>query len=137
MITYLEPLSTNLEIGEPSAIDLFDKQGILLLSKGKPITQNIRELLQRRQLYTLKYDLENSHVPRKTCKFSNSVYQDIVGYIRRVFKDTCLFSAGRIKETYAAAMLNTLPAKFYRYLKYWGSGDSYRDSSKLPEPSTH
>ncbi|WP_242833903.1 HD-GYP domain-containing protein [Desulfosporosinus sp. OT] len=101
MRTHLEPLSTNLVIGEPSAIDLFDNQGILLLSKGKPITQNIRELLQRRQLYTLKYDLEKSHAPQKTHKFSNSEYQDIIGYIREIFEDTCLFSVGRLKETYA------------------------------------
>ena len=102
MITYLEPLSTNaLEIGEPSALDLFDKQGILLLSKGKPITQNIRELLQGRQLYTLKYDLKESHAPNITRKFSKSEYRDIVGYIRGVFEDTCLISVRRLKETYS------------------------------------
>lgn len=102
MITYLEPLSSNvLEISESAALDLFDKQGILLLSKGKPITQNIRELLQGRQLYTLKYDLEKSHTPNKTRKFSNSEYLDIAGYIRGVFEDTCLISVGRLKETFS------------------------------------
>jgi len=102
-LTYLEPLSTyGLEIGEYSAFDLFDKQGILLLSKGKPITQNIRELLQKRQLCTIKYDLEKSHVvSNETRKFSSTEYQNIVGYIRGVFEDTCLISAGSLKKTYS------------------------------------
>ena len=71
-----------------------------MLSKGKPITKSIRELLQRRQLYTLNYGLEKTYSPNKIRKFSNSKYQDIVGYVRGVFEDTCLISAERLKETF-------------------------------------
>ncbi|HZK54387.1 MAG TPA: HD-GYP domain-containing protein [Desulfosporosinus sp.] len=93
MITYLETLLTTVcEIGEPSALDLFDRQGILLLSKGKPITLQIQELLQKRQIYTLRYDLNKSQAANKTAVFSVSKYQYIVGYVREVFEDTCLIS---------------------------------------------
>lgn len=102
MITYLEPLSmTILKTGELSSLDLFDKQGILLLSKGKPITPNIQELLRRRQIYTLKYELDKTQAADKTYMFSDSEYQDIVGYVREVFEDTCLFSADRLQRTFS------------------------------------
>lgn len=100
MITYLEPLSTNaLEISEPSSFDIFDKQGILLLSKGKQITQNIQNLLQERLLYTMNYDLDKSYASNKPRKFSNLEYRNIVDYVREVFEDTCLIGVGRLKET--------------------------------------
>lgn len=105
MITYLEPLSittmTTFKIGEPSSLDMFDIQGILLLSKGKLITLNIYELLQKRQIYTLKYDLNKSQAPNKTYKFSESEYQEIVGYVRDVFEDTCLISIGRLHKSFS------------------------------------
>ena len=98
MITYLEPLSTNaLEIDQPSAFDLFDKHGIFLLSKGKPITQNIQELLQGRQLYTIRYDLEKSHTS-KIWKFSKLEYLHIVESVRGVLEGMCLISAECLQE---------------------------------------
>jgi len=102
LLTYLEHLSSNLlEIGELSAFDLFNKQGILLLSKGKQITQNIRKLFQGRQLYTIKYNSEKNHASYKQHKFSNSEYCDIVGYVREIFEDTRLISVGRLEETFS------------------------------------
>lgn len=101
MITYLEPLSTTtFKIGEPSSLDLFDKQGILLLSKGKPITTNIQERLLRRQIYTLNYELDKSQAP-KTNNFSVLEYQDIVSDIREVFEDTYLISLDRLQKTFS------------------------------------
>lgn len=101
LITHLEPLSIiSYRLGEPAPQDMFDLQGILLLSKGKPITQNIQELLNRRQIYTLKYDLNQSHAQNKTHKFPESEYLDLVGYVRDVFEDTCLISVGRLHQTF-------------------------------------
>lgn len=103
MITYLEPLSTAIfQVGELSSLDLFDKQGILLLSKGKPITANILELLRKRKLYTLKYKLNKSQRCNKTYKFDESEYQDIVGNIREVFENMCLFSVDHLYKTLSA-----------------------------------
>lgn len=102
MITHLEPLSTTtFNIGEPSSLDLFDIQGILLLSKGKPITLNIQELLRKRQIYTLKYVLNKAQAPHKTYKFSASEYQYIVGSVREVFEDTCLISVSYLQRAFS------------------------------------
>ncbi|WP_092333256.1 HD-GYP domain-containing protein [Desulfosporosinus hippei] len=103
LITYLEPLSTAIfQVGELSSLDLFDQQGILLLSKGKPITANILELLRKRKLYTLKYKLNKSQGCNKTYKFDESEYQDIVGNVREVFEDMCLFSVDHLYKTLSA-----------------------------------
>ncbi|MCO5385001.1 MAG: HD-GYP domain-containing protein [Desulfosporosinus sp.] len=118
MITHLELLSTAaFKIGEFSTLDLFDKQGILLLSKGKPITPNIQELLQGRQIYTLKYELDKSQAP-KTHKFSESEYQDIVGYVREVFEDTCLISVERLEKTFSVVdkIIHELEGTYQVYL---------------------
>ncbi|TGE39025.1 HD-GYP domain-containing protein [Desulfosporosinus fructosivorans] len=99
--TYLEPLSiTTFNIGQPSSYDLFNRQGILLLTKGKPITTNIQELLQRRQIYTLKYDLNKSQDPNITHKFSESEYQDIVVDVREAFENAGLISSERLHKTF-------------------------------------
>jgi len=79
---------------------LFDIQGILLLAKGKPITLGIQELLQKRQIYTLQYELDQSQAPNRTQKFSESEYQDIVGYVREVFEDTCIISVSHLEKTF-------------------------------------
>lgn len=101
MVTYLEPLSTNtLKTGQLSSFDLFNQQGILLLSKGKPITPNIQELLQRHQVFTLKYELEKTQTT-KTHKFCDTEYQDIIGYVREVFEDTYLISGDRLLKTFS------------------------------------
>lgn len=100
MITYLEPLSITFGVDELSSLDLFDKQGVLLLSKGKPITPFIHELLKRREVYTLKYQLEKSESPHP-CKFPDIEYQDIVSYVREVFEDMCLFSTDHLQKTFS------------------------------------
>lgn len=119
LITYLEPVSTAIfKIGEPSSLDLFNIQGILLLSKGKPITLNVQELLQSRQVYTLRYHLNKSQAPNKTHKFSVSKYQEIVGYVREVFEDTCLFGDGRLQKTFSVVdkIINELEGTSSVYL---------------------
>lgn len=100
MITYLEPIAITFAVGERSSLDLFDKQGVLLLSKGKPITPVIHELLKRREVYTLKYQLEKS-ISKSPCKFPETEYQNIVSYIREVFEDMCLFSVDHLAKTFS------------------------------------
>ncbi|GAB6152101.1 HD-GYP domain-containing protein [Desulfosporosinus burensis] len=121
MITKLEPLTTNsFEIGELSELDLYDIQGILLLSKGKPITANIYELLLQRQLYTLQYDLENSHPPNEERRFPSSEYRFIVGYVRKVFESVCLFSSTRLIDSFAIVdkIINELEGNSRVYIDF-------------------
>jgi len=102
LITRLEPLSTTtFKIGEPSLFDLFDTHGILLFPKGKTITPKIHELLLGHKLYTLRYDLEKFNAPIVKRKFPTAEYQDLVGYVRNVFEDTCLIDVGRLQETFS------------------------------------
>ena len=119
MVTYLEHLSsTTFKSGEPSPLDLFDIQGILLLAKGKPITLGIQELLQKRQIYTLQYELDQSQAPNRTQKFSESEYQDIVGYVREVFEDTCIISVSHLEKTFCIVdrIINELAGNSQVYL---------------------
>ena len=130
MITYLEPLSTTiLKIGEPSPLDLFNRQGILLLSKDKPITLTIQELLLKRQVYTLKYDLDKSQVPHETYKFPPSKYQAIVGYVREVFEDTCIISTFGLQKAFSVVdkIINELEgnSKVYIDLNEFRKLDNY------------
>lgn len=102
MIIRLEPLATTtFKIGERSMLDLFNTKGILLFPKGKPITPKIHELLLGRQLYTLRYDLEEFNAPNEKRKFSTAEYQNLVGYVRSVFEDTCLIGVGRLQKTFS------------------------------------
>lgn len=100
MITYLEPIAITFGVGEQSALDLFDKQGVLLLSKGKLITPVIHDLLKRREVYTLKYQLDKS-ISRSPCRFPETEYQNIVSYVRAVFEDMCLFSFEHLEEIFS------------------------------------
>lgn len=102
MITKLEPLTTTtFEVGELSLLDLYNIQGILLLTKGQPITANIHDLLLRRKLYTLEYYLENSDSQNEERKFPSSEYLFIMGYIREVFENVSLFEAKQLNESLA------------------------------------
>ncbi|HZK54947.1 MAG TPA: HD-GYP domain-containing protein [Desulfosporosinus sp.] len=130
LTTYLEPLaSTNFKIGEPSLLDLFNIRGILMLSKGKPITSNIQDLLQRRQIYALKYDLDKSNPPDRTSEFSSSEYQNIVGYVREVFDDTCIISVGWLPKAFSVVdkMIHELEgvSKVYINLNEFRKFDNY------------
>ena len=130
LITYLEPLAaTTFKVGEPSLLDLFNIRGILMLSKGKPITMTIQDLLQRHQIYTLKYDLDKCQTPHRTPKFSTSEYQNIVGYVREVFEDTCIISVGWLPKAFSVVdkIINELDgiSKVYIDLNEFRKFDNY------------
>ena len=101
LITKLEPLTTTFEVGELSVLDLYNMQGILLLTKGQPITANIHELLLRRKLYTVQCDLENSDPQNEERKFPSSEYLFIMGYVREVFENVSLFSSKQLDDSLA------------------------------------
>ncbi len=118
MITRLEPITTTtFKVGELSVLDLYNIQGILLLSKGKPITVNIHDLLLRRQLYTLQYDLENP-TQNEERKFSSTEYRFIVGYVREVFEDVCLFNTKRLIDSFVIVdkIINELEGNLQVYI---------------------
>lgn len=132
LITYLEPLaSTTYKIGEPSLLDLFNVRGILMLSKGKPITLNIQDLLKRRQIFTLKYDLSKSksQSPIRTHKVSASEYHYVVGYVREVFEDTRIISVEWLPKAFSVVdkMINELEgiSKVYIDLNEFRKFDNY------------
>lgn len=132
LVTYLEPLaSTTFIIGEPSILDLFNIRGILMLSKGKPITLNIQELLQRRQIYILKYNMNKpeSQTPISTQKVSASEYQYVVGYVREVFEDTRIISVDWLPKAFSVVdrIINELEgiSKTYIDLNEFRKFDNY------------
>lgn len=47
----LERVQANSIMGMTASVDFFDGLGVLLLHKGQPITEGIRDLLEKREVF--------------------------------------------------------------------------------------
>ncbi len=74
--------------------DLFDRGGRLLLAKGQSLTPMISDLLNRRQVYTLR----SAWYEWDCALFSERLYRDAVTRMGNLYRDIELVDAARLAE---------------------------------------
>ncbi|WP_088188131.1 HD-GYP domain-containing protein [Desulfosporosinus sp. FKA] len=93
----LERVQPNLTIGTTANIDLFNGFGVLLLRKGKQITEDISKLLQKREVYVWKKIDKNSTVRPKA--FPKDKYTKLVGSLWGIYHEAKLIQPKQIEKT--------------------------------------
>lgn len=96
----LERVQPNSALGKTASVDLFDATGILLLQKGLPITEGIKERLEQRAVYVLhnQRDLSFSK-SQKVNTFPKDVYIDLVGSLWNIYHEAKLIKPEQIQKT--------------------------------------
>jgi len=97
----LEKKRPNSALEKTASMDLFGSTGMLLLQKGMPITDGIRERLEKREVYVLKKGQAKIASPRQVKAFPKDVYTQLVGSLWSIFHEAKLVKAEQIEKTMA------------------------------------
>lgn len=97
----LERIQPNSALGKKASMDLFDLTGMLLLQKGMPITDGIRERLEKWEVCVLENSQARIASPRQMKAFPKDVYIQLVGSLWSIFHEAKLVKAEQIEKTMA------------------------------------
>lgn len=95
----LKKILPNSAQGKTTNVDFFDAAGILLLKKGLPITDNIRKLLEIREIYILQNHPDSTLSSRRVKAFPEDVYVELVGSLWSIYHGAKLIKPEQIKNT--------------------------------------
>lgn len=97
LLKHIQPNSTR---DITASMDLFNRFGVLLLSKGQPITQNIKELLKKREVFVwVNEDDAASNSTQKVKAFPKDVYTELVGSLWGIYHNAKLIQPDQIEKT--------------------------------------
>lgn len=102
----LERFQPNSAIGKKTSVDLFDARGTLLLTKGQVITESIRELLERQEVYVWQNDRDLTTSSKCVKAFPKDVYIKLVGSLWSIYHESKLIQPEQIEKT--VALVETL-----------------------------
>jgi len=95
----LERIQPNSALEKRTSVDLFDSRGTLLLTKGQEITETIRELIARREVYVLQSHMNFTPQSKQAKAFPKDVYIELVGSLWNVYHGAQLIGPMHIKKT--------------------------------------
>ncbi|WP_242976020.1 HD-GYP domain-containing protein [Desulfosporosinus sp. FKB] len=95
----LKQVHTNLASSMTANADLFDKVGVLLLHKGQPITEGIRDLLENREVFIWEKKEDENHSNNVVKPFPKDVYVKLVGSLWNIYHGAKLISQEQIETT--------------------------------------
>ncbi|WP_242966912.1 HD-GYP domain-containing protein [Desulfosporosinus sp. FKA] len=95
----LKQVHTNLAASMTANADLFDKVGVLLLHKGQPITESIRDLLENREVFIWEKKEDDNRLANIIKPFPKDVYEKLVGSLWNIYHEAKLISQEQIKKT--------------------------------------
>ena len=95
----LERAQSNSTPGMTASVDLFDNFGVLLLHKGQPITESIRDLLQKREVFVWRKQENINYSTEKVKAFSKDVYINLVGSLWNIYHEARLVLPEQIEKT--------------------------------------
>lgn len=95
----LEQAQANSMLVVTTGEDLFNRFGVLLLSKGQPITQRIRDLLENREVFVWVKQEDTSCPAEEIRDFPKDIYTKLVGSLWGIYHDTKLIQPEQIEKT--------------------------------------
>lgn len=128
----LEQIQANSEIGLKASKDLYNNSGVLLLCKGQPITKDIRNLLEKREVFIIrkqKNNMENS--ARKAKTFSKDIYIKLVDSLWNIYRESKSVVPEQIKIT--ALLVETIIKEIKPKKVYLGIGEEHFSLEKLKQ----
>ncbi|SPF31826.1 C-di-GMP phosphodiesterase [Candidatus Desulfosporosinus infrequens] len=85
--------------GNTASVDFFDATGILLLKKGQPITKNILERLEKREIYVLCNNLNSSSSSKLVKAFPKDIYVELASSLWSIYHEAKLIKPEQIEKT--------------------------------------
>lgn len=95
----LERVQVNFTIGMTATVDFFDGLGVLLLHKGQPITDGIRDLLEKREVFVWSKQNINPYQSEKVKAFPKDIYVKLVGSLWSIYHDAKIIQREQIEKT--------------------------------------
>ncbi len=95
----LERAQSNSTTGMTASVDLFDNFGVLLLHKGQAITESIKGLLQKREVFVWRKQEDINYSTEKVKAFSKDVYINLVGSLWNIYHEARLILPEQIEKT--------------------------------------
>lgn len=114
----LERLQTNSEMGITTSVDLFDNSGVLLLRKEQPITKDIRDLLEKREVFVLRKQKITEYPIEKVRTFPKDIYIKLVDSLWEIYHKTKPILPEQIEKT--ALLVNTIVKELNHQKVYLG-----------------
>ncbi|WP_407314744.1 HD-GYP domain-containing protein [Desulfosporosinus sp. SB140] len=96
---FLEQVQLNTTLTMTASADLFDRFGVLLLSKGQPMTAAIRELLEKREVFIWNHQKDTSRMSKERKTFPKDVYTKLVGSLWSIYHDARLIQPEHLEKT--------------------------------------
>ncbi len=125
----LEQVQSNSEIGPKASEDLYNSSGVLLLCKGQPITKDIRNLLEKREVFVIRNqnNIENSAKNIKI--FSKDIYLNLVDSLWNIYRESKPVVPEQIYRT--ALLVETIIKEVKPKKVYLGIGEDHFSLEKL------
>lgn len=95
----LERVQSNSTMEMTASVDFFDGFGVLLLHKGQLITDGIRDLLQKREVFVWRKQENISYPAEKVKAFPKDVYIKLVGSLWGIYHEAKLIQPEQIEKT--------------------------------------
>ncbi|MDQ7093323.1 HD-GYP domain-containing protein [Desulfosporosinus sp. PR] len=95
----MEQVQFNSMMSMTASADLFNRFGVLLLSRGQPITATIRELLEKHEVYVWSRQNNKSDLTKQKKIFPKDIYTKLVGSLWSIYHDAKLIQPEHIEKT--------------------------------------
>ncbi|KJR46741.1 HD-hydrolase domain [Desulfosporosinus sp. I2] len=95
----LERVQPNSATGMTASVDLFDNFGVLLLHKGQPITEGIRDRLEKREAFVWSKQKNIGYPSENVKPFPKDVYIKLVGSLWSIYHEAKLIQPEQIEKT--------------------------------------
>ncbi|MHB8125236.1 MAG: HD-GYP domain-containing protein [Desulfitobacteriaceae bacterium] len=95
----LERVQPNSVMGMTASVDLFNSIGVLLLHKEQPITESMKDLLEKREVFVLRKQENTGYSEEKVKTFPKDIYIKLVGSLWSIYHEAKLIQPEQIEKT--------------------------------------